>query len=154
MRLRKEYNLKVTTTSQVNKIGLVLGGGGARGFFHIGVIKGLQKLKIKITEISGTSIGSVIGAMWAVNPDMDIEKVIKDVDFREIIRFIAWESKNKNPKKLKKYIKRFVHADTFEELKIKLKISTTDINNREEVVFDKGALFPGFYCFHINTRNF
>ena len=42
-------------------IGLVLGGGGARGFFHMGVIKGLQEMGVKINEISGTSIGAVIG---------------------------------------------------------------------------------------------
>jgi len=49
------------------KIGLVLGGGGAREFFHLEVIKGIQDLGIKINEISGTSIGAVIGLIYAAN---------------------------------------------------------------------------------------
>ena len=54
-------------------VGLVLGGGGARGFFHVGVIKAIQEKRIKIDKISGTSIGAIIGAMYAVNPQIDLE---------------------------------------------------------------------------------
>ena len=47
------------------KIGLVLGGGGARGFAHIGVIKVLEENNIPIDIITGTSIGSILGALFA-----------------------------------------------------------------------------------------
>ena len=51
------------------KIGLALGGGVARGFFHVGVIKGLEEIKVKIDIVSGTSIGAVIGGIYALQPD-------------------------------------------------------------------------------------
>ncbi|MCK4809580.1 MAG: patatin-like phospholipase family protein [Candidatus Omnitrophica bacterium] len=51
------------------KIGLALGGGGARGFFHIGVLKVLETLNLKINFISGTSIGALIGALYSLYRD-------------------------------------------------------------------------------------
>ena len=51
------------------KIGLVLGGGGARGLGHIGVLKALKKHSIPIHMVAGTSIGAVIGAMYAATLD-------------------------------------------------------------------------------------
>ena len=50
-------------------IGLALGGGGARGAAHIGVLQELHKANIKVDVISGTSAGSVIGAMYAATLD-------------------------------------------------------------------------------------
>lgn len=51
------------------KIGLVLGGGGARGLAHIGVIKALEKRKIKPDIITGTSMGAFIGGLYSLYPD-------------------------------------------------------------------------------------
>ena len=51
------------------KIGLALGGGGARGFFHIGVLKVLETLPVKVDYISGTSSGAVFGSLYALRPD-------------------------------------------------------------------------------------
>ena len=47
------------------KIGIALGGGAARGYAHVGVLKAIDELGIKIDFISGTSIGSFIGAIYA-----------------------------------------------------------------------------------------
>jgi len=61
------------------KIGLALGGGGARGLAHIGVLRVLEKEKIPISIISGTSAGSIIGAMFAQNPSIwELEEKIRD----------------------------------------------------------------------------
>jgi len=51
------------------KIGLALGGGVARGFYHVGLLKALEKLEIKIDVISGTSIGAIIGGLYALTQD-------------------------------------------------------------------------------------
>lgn len=125
------------------KTGLVLGGGGARGFFHIGVIKGLQELKIKIDEIAGTSIGAVIGAMLAEDPNLDFEKMTREVDFLSVVQMMVWGNGKNNTEEVKKYLKKFIGAERFEDLKIKLKFNATDINNQEEVIFETGDLFPG-----------
>ena len=59
------------------RIGLALGGGGARGFFHIGVLKVLEKLKININIISGISIGSLVGSLYALYKDINtVEDII------------------------------------------------------------------------------
>lgn len=63
------------------KIGLALGGGVALGFFHIGALRALEKLKVKIDVISGTSIGAVIGGLYALNPD---SKALEEKIFRVI----------------------------------------------------------------------
>ncbi len=54
------------------KIGLVLGGGGARGLAHIGVLKSLQEHNIPIDVIIGTSIGAIVGSAYAQNPDANL----------------------------------------------------------------------------------
>ena len=51
------------------KIGLALGGGGARGLAHIGVLKALEEERIPIGAIAGTSMGAIIGAAYAQYPD-------------------------------------------------------------------------------------
>ena len=59
------------------KIGLALGGGGARGLYHIGVLKALEKLKIKIDCIAGSSIGAIVGGLYALYADADkLENII------------------------------------------------------------------------------
>ena len=61
------------------KIGLVLGGGGARGFAHIGVLKVFEENNIKIDFISGSSMGALIGAMYAQNPNANqVEQRVKE----------------------------------------------------------------------------
>lgn len=61
------------------KIGLVLGGGGARGLAHIGVLQALQAHGIKIDIIVGTSMGALVGAVYAQHPDADfVERKFRD----------------------------------------------------------------------------
>ena len=57
------------------KIGIALGGGAARGYAHIGVINALKELNIPISFISGTSIGSFIGALYASGNIKKLEKL-------------------------------------------------------------------------------
>ena len=56
---------------KIKKIGLALGGGGARGLAHVGVLKVLEDEQIPVNYIAGTSMGAVIGAMYAQNPSAD-----------------------------------------------------------------------------------
>ena len=62
------------------KIGLALGGGGARGIAHVGILKVLERAGIPIDMIVGTSIGALVGAAYAVNPDaIALEKRVSEV---------------------------------------------------------------------------
>lgn len=68
------------------KIGLSLSGGGAKGFAHIGVLKVLDSLGIKIDYISGTSMGAIVGGLYASGyTGKEIEKIVLDTDFYNIL---------------------------------------------------------------------
>src|SRR5690348_7128518 len=66
------------------RIGLVLSGGGARGTAHIGVLKVLEELRVPIDAIAGTSMGAVVGGLYASGLSAhEIEKIMTSVNWRE-----------------------------------------------------------------------
>jgi NTE family protein len=66
------------------KIGLVLSGGGARGAAHIGVIKVLEEMRIPIDYIGGTSMGSIVGGLYASGMSIDeLEKTVISIDWKD-----------------------------------------------------------------------
>lgn len=127
----------------MGRVGLVLSGGGARGFFHIGALMALQRLKVKIDMVSGCSIGAMIGTMYAKDPNINLEEVVIGINFTEIVKAILLGRKPSDMPELVMYIKKFVKANRFEDLVIPTKFNATDLNNRKEIVFDQGLLFPG-----------
>ena len=69
------------------KIGLVLSGGGARGLAHIGVLRALEEKKIPIDYIAGTSMGSIVGGLYATGMSTDdLEWVVKSIDWERVFR--------------------------------------------------------------------
>ncbi|MDO9001627.1 MAG: patatin-like phospholipase family protein [Bacteroidota bacterium] len=72
---------------KAQKIGLVLSGGGASGLSHIGVLKALEENSVPVDYISGTSIGSLIGAYYAVGySPKEIENLVKTIFFQSITK--------------------------------------------------------------------
>ena len=71
------------STVSAQKVGLVLSGGGAKGLTHIGIIRALEENNIPIDYITGTSMGAIVGSLYAMgySPD-DMEKLIKSEDFK------------------------------------------------------------------------
>ena len=68
------------------RIGLSLAGGGAKGFSHVGVLKVLDSLGIKVDYIAGTSMGAIVGGLYASGySGKDIEKIVMDTDFYSLI---------------------------------------------------------------------
>jgi NTE family protein len=64
------------------KIGLVLSGGGARGFTHIGVLKVLDELRIPVDYIAATSMGSIVGGLYAIGTTpQQMEQIVADIDW-------------------------------------------------------------------------
>ncbi len=69
------------------RIGLVLGGGGARGMAHVGVLKVLEEMRIPIDCIAGTSMGSIIGGLYASGMTLDdMEKTLVRINWPEVFR--------------------------------------------------------------------
>ncbi|NOY60634.1 MAG: hypothetical protein GXO75_17140, partial [Calditrichaeota bacterium] len=72
-------------TNDRPKIGLVLSGGGAKGFAHIGALKMLDSLQIPVDYIVGTSMGGIAGALYAIGySGRDLENLIERSDWKEI----------------------------------------------------------------------
>lgn len=78
------------------KVGLVLSGGGAKGFAHIGVLKVLEEAGVKIDYIGGTSMGAVVGGLYATGYNAaQIDSIFRATNFDELINdFIPRSSKN------------------------------------------------------------
>jgi NTE family protein len=81
---------KSVTAEQTDKrpvIGLVLSGGGARGASHIGVLKVLEELRIPVDVITGTSMGSIVGGLYAYGYSVDdIERLLGETDWDTVLR--------------------------------------------------------------------
>tara|TARA_R110001606_G_scaffold86339_1_gene195230 strand:- start:12255 stop:14453 length:2199 start_codon:yes stop_codon:yes gene_type:complete len=80
--------ISVALFSQVKqpKIGLVLSGGGAKGFAHIGVLKEIDKAGIQLDYIGGTSMGAIVGGLYAAGYSADqIETIVKETDFLSLV---------------------------------------------------------------------
>jgi len=80
------FYLSGQTANTKPKIGLVLSGGGAKGFAHVGVLKVLEEAKIPIDYIAGTSIGSIVGGLYACGYDAaTLEKIVKRQDWGTLL---------------------------------------------------------------------
>ena len=68
------------------KVGLVLSGGGAKGLAHIGALKVIDSLGIRVDYVAGTSMGAIVGSLYASGySGKEIDSIFKDVDFDRII---------------------------------------------------------------------
>jgi NTE family protein len=152
------------------KIGLALGEGGERFYAHIGVLKVLESEGIKLDYIAGTSIGSLIGGLYALWEDIGkIEEYVLSINFRKYFKFqredIRFENINETPfilfyadilknkidpkwlkglidgKVIRDEIDRLTNRASFEyDLKIPFKAVATDLVTGEKVVIGKGRI--------------
>ena len=80
------YSQDTTSVNIRPKVGLVLSGGGAKGAAHIGVLKYIEEAGIPIDYIAGTSMGSIVGGMYALGYSSDeILDIISDVDWDRLM---------------------------------------------------------------------
>jgi len=103
------------------KVALVLGGGAAKGFAHIGVIRVLEQEKIPIHMIVGTSVGSLIGGIYAANPDtFQLEWLAFKIEKNDILDFSIVYSKlgPVQGAKLESFVEQNVKARKIEDTKI------------------------------------
>ena len=77
---------QVVTPRGRSRIGLVLGGGGAKGGAHIGVLKVLEDLRVPVDMIAGTSVGAIMGSMYAsgLSP-ADLDRLVRQMDWHDLI---------------------------------------------------------------------
>ncbi len=124
-----------------NKIGLVLGGGGAKGLAHIGVLKFLEEKNIHVDYVSGTSIGAVIGTLHCLGyKASEIESLVKKTKFKSLFDIGAPRKGLIKGDKIESYFRELFEEKKFSDLKKPLFVVACDLNNFQEVVFNKGDL--------------
>lgn len=127
------------------KYGLALGAGGAKGLIHIGVIKALEELNIKITHIGGTSIGSLVGGMYALWGDVSkIEDIFLNFDKKDLGKMLRSDISLtqgifKGKAILEEIGKHFGDA-TFADCKIPFVAITVDLLTGEKIYHTEGLL--------------
>lgn len=123
------------------KIGLALGAGGAKGFAHIGVIQVLLENKIPIHYLSGTSMGAVIAALYAVNADFDIvSKLAQELDYTHFTDLTIPKWGLVKGDKVHNLLKILTHNKNFEDLDLPLYIVATDLGKGKRVIFEEGNI--------------
>ncbi|MCD4760182.1 patatin-like phospholipase family protein [archaeon] len=125
------------------KVGLALGSGGIFGLAHIGVLKVLKENNIPIDFIAGTSMGSLVGAYYALTSIEELERKATSLTKKDLVRLIDITfPKNSliSGNRIKKFIKETFQDSSFKDMKVPLKIVTTDLESGKEFIIEKGKL--------------
>jgi NTE family protein len=126
------------------KVSLVLSGGGARGLAHIGVIEELVKQGYDIHSVAGTSMGAIVGGLYAMGELDKYKEWMKSLDKMKVFSLVDFTFSAhgliKGDKVLQK-MQEFIPDQKIEKFPIYFTALATDIVNREEVVFDKGSFY-------------
>ncbi len=129
-----------------NLVGLALGSGAALGLAHIGVLKVLEREKIPVDIIAGSSIGALVGSFYAVGKSADeIERIAMEINtFPKLFRLLDF---NFFPvrgllrgKKVIKHLKKYFGNKTFEDCRIPFQVIGADLSARQPIVIDSGLI--------------
>ena len=149
----------------MKKLGIALGGGGAKGVAHVLMLEALEELGWQPYCISGTSIGAIVGALYAsgnsakaLREDLTAASFsengsfIDDIFNKDLSRWWDMLDLNFGGKGLldaREFLARLhskLKVSTFEELAIPLRIVATDFWQREPIVFESGPLLPAVHA--------
>ena len=123
------------------KVGLALGGGGAKGVSHIGVLKALEDAKVRPDFIAGTSVGAMVAAMYAFNVSINtITNIARDLTLSQITTFKLNKTGFFTADPLKEILVEYLGEANIEDSSIPLAIVATDLKKGEEVIFTHGPL--------------
>ena len=134
----------VNTENQNKTVSLVLGSGGARGLAHIGIIYWLNKNGYKIKSISGSSIGALVGGMYAAGKLDVYTKWVMALEKIDVIRLLDISFARRGLIKGNRIIdvlREMIGDCHIESLPISYTAVATDLHNQQEVWFNRGSLF-------------
>ncbi|MEA3463105.1 MAG: patatin-like phospholipase family protein, partial [Bacteroidota bacterium] len=131
-------------SNEKQKVALVLSGGAARGIAHIGVIEELETRGYEITSIAGTSMGALIGGVYATGKMEELKEYLYTLDRSRVFRLVDFTlSKQgliKGDRVLKK-MKNYVPDMLIEDLAVPYAAVAVDLINKKEVIFRSGSLY-------------
>jgi NTE family protein len=133
---------------KLKKIGLALGGGGARGYAHIGILKVLERNKIPIDYISGTSMGGLLAALYCGGYSVAQleDEAIKFSNIRELMKLVELAPPRRgfiDHRKIRLYLAELLgDVTTFSHCCIPLGLCAIDLQSGREVHLTTGELIP------------
>jgi NTE family protein len=130
------------------KVALVLGGGGARGMAHIGILKVLEEEKVPVDMIVGTSVGALIGALYSADVPLDrIERMGETIRWNDLTNVSDSTLVNLlisehllSTEKMEQYLGKNIGNKRFDELKIPFACVATDLVTGERVILKEGEV--------------
>jgi len=126
------------------KVSLVLSSGGARGIAHIGVIEELERRGYTIASVSGTSMGALVGGIYAAGGLKLYKEWMLTLDKMDVFSLVDFTISGRGlvkGEKVLKEMKKIIPDKNIEDLNIPYSAISTDIINGKEIVFDKGSLY-------------
>jgi len=126
------------------KVALVLSGGGARGMAHVGVIEELEKRGYTIASIAGTSMGALVGGVYALGKMEAFKNWMISLDKRKVFSLVDFTLSSAGLVKGERVLnamKEFIPDTNIEDLDIDYSATAADIANQKEVVFRTGSLY-------------
>jgi len=132
------------TTSMKKNVTLVLSGGGARGFADIGAIEEIESRGYVINSIAGTSMGALVGGVYATGKLNEFKEWAYNLDKQEVFKLLDFSFSSQGLIKGDRVLgamKKFIPDVNIEDLKIKYTATAFDLALNEEVVFNQGSLY-------------
>ncbi|MCQ4279699.1 patatin-like phospholipase family protein [Pseudomonas stutzeri] len=125
-----------------NKVALVLGSGGARGYAHIGVIEELETRGYEITCVAGCSMGAVVGGIYAAGKLGEYREWIESLDYFDMLRLVdpSFSLGAIRGEKIFGRIREMLGSVNIEDLPIPFTAVAADLTNQQEIWFQEGNL--------------
>lgn len=131
------------------KVGLALSAGGVRGFAHVGVLEVLSNAAVPIDVMAGTSMGAVVGSLyaaglptdqlWNISRHMTLDKITPDYNLMGVFKFLFLK-KLPSSRNLQTFFNEQIGHMRFEDMAIPFATAAMDVKTGEQVVFDSGPV--------------
>ncbi|GGQ27225.1 patatin-like phospholipase family protein [Shewanella litoralis] len=135
----KDLNASTPTVNAEHQLGIAFGGGGIRGFMHLGVIKALEEAGIKPNVVSGTSAGSIAATLYASGMSYQaMAAAIEDVGMSDIADFVLSSKGLVNGKNLSDWINAQVEYDDLADMPMPVAVTATNMTTHNTVTIRSG----------------
>ncbi|MGP1371562.1 MAG: patatin-like phospholipase family protein [Almyronema sp.] len=124
-------------------LGLALGGGGARGWAHVGVLRAMEEADIKVDYLAGNSIGALVGAVYVVGALAQLESFADEASLETLVSLIDISFPNLgliNGDQVQQFIRQYLSDYQIEEAAIPFRCVATNFLSKQEMIFQSGSM--------------
>ena len=124
------------------KVGLALGGGGLKGYAHLGVLRVLERKGLPVDFLAGTSVGGVVASLYALNHGPDTIADILDAAGETLVRPVLSTRSLLSDDRLRRFLRGQGECVRFDDLHLRLGLVAADVASGREIVFRDGLVWP------------